>query len=107
MPLESVADTMGTSDKSLDDPTIQEFLEILEDIPSTANQDQVTAEILNWTSGNGDSNYVTSIQTSSSVQRKVPGVDEKLKKNQNLSSAMEAASILLAEKTLTSMLGTK
>jgi hypothetical protein len=47
MPLESVADTMGTSDKSLDDPTIQEFLEILEDIPSTANQDQVTAEILN------------------------------------------------------------
>ena len=105
MPLESVADKMGTSDKSLDDPTIQEFLEILEDIPSTANQ--VTAEILNWTSGNGDSNYVTSIQTSSSVQRKVPGVDEKFKKNQNLSSAMEAASILLAEKTLTSMLGTK
>jgi hypothetical protein len=50
---------------------------------------------------------VTSIQTSSSVQRKVPGVDEKFKKNQNLSSAMEAASILLAEKTLTSMLGTK
>jgi hypothetical protein len=40
MPLESIADKMGTSDKSLGDPTIQVFLEIpeiSEDIPTTGS----------------------------------------------------------------------
>jgi hypothetical protein len=89
---------MGTSDKSLGDPTIQVFLEIpeiSEDIPTTGNQDQVTAEILST------EHPAVEIPTMRRQSKQVPVFNEKFlewKKSLTKPKPNQIASIIFAEK---------
>ena len=95
---EPIADLMDTTDNPSEATTTQDS-QIPEDIPTTVNPEQITAETFT---------PLTATTTTRRQSTQVPQFNEKFlewtnsltkrKSNQNLSSAMEAASIIFTEK---------